>query len=426
MSSKSSRTSILLAIVTLVIGIIIGLALSPVILGPLRETVVVTQPTVTIRISMGWTGKEREPFDAAVQEYLRRNPNVRIEYIVYRAEDLAAILPAQLEAKTYPAEIMVTPWSWFIVDLAKKGHIEDLSDDIPLNEFLQDYVKLVTYDGKVYGVPIGLYFKELYWYRISLFQQYGLKEPRSWDEFIALLDTLKARMGTKRAIVVGDTLGWPASDIVESFILAFGGADMHRGLTNGSIRFNDPRVQSIFRDRLVPLIKAGYFSEPIEWTTAKERWWAKEYAIYPLGSFLQPMLDDPNDADFFTLPGIPDMIGNVDFLFVPKYLPDDIKPIVLDLLRFLATEGQAIMSSYPAGRVPTWTRADPSKVHPVFRELYQMAVEGRVKFVPDMDDTVGGEWQRLFWEYCKTLFVNPDIWSEMLETLTQQHPAIKK
>lgn len=74
MSSKSPRSSIVLAIVTLIIGIIIGLALSPVVLGPLKETVTVSQATVRIRISVGWTGKEREPLDAAVQEYMRRNP----------------------------------------------------------------------------------------------------------------------------------------------------------------------------------------------------------------------------------------------------------------------------------------------------------------------------------------------------------------
>ncbi|MEM2014554.1 MAG: ABC transporter substrate-binding protein, partial [Desulfurococcaceae archaeon] len=95
----------------------------------------------------------------------------------------------------------------------------------------------------------------------------------------------------------------------------------------------------------------------------------------------------------------------------------------IDLLRFLATEGQVIMASFPAGRVPTWTRADPNEIHPVFRELYQKVVAGQVKFVPDMDDTVGGDWQRLFWGYSKTLFIDPDIWSEMLDVLTREHPA---
>jgi len=450
MSSTITRTGFILAAITLVIGILIGYALSLFTTSPapaaqtvtvtttktVTQTVTVTasptlspSPTmpsgkVKIRIQIGWSGKEREPFDAAVQEYLRRNPNVEIEYVVMRAEDLAAVLPAQLEAGSYPAEIMVTPWSWFILELAKRGHLEDLSKYIPMDEFLPDYVKLVSYNGGVYGVPIGLYFKELYWYRKSFFQQYGLSKPKTWDDFIALLDKLKSILGEKKAIIVGDTMGWPASDVVESFILAFGGAELHQGLTKGTIKFNDPQVQEIFRDRLVPLIKAGYFSEPVEWTSAKEYWWAGEYGIYPLGSFLLPMLDDASDADFFLLPGnYTDMIGNVDFMFVPKYLPSDIKPIVIDLLRFLVTEGQEIMASFPAGRVPTWTKADPNKIYPIFRELYQLAVSGKVKFVPDMDDTVGGDWQRLFWDYCKILFTNPDRWQEMLDVLTRQHPA---
>ncbi|MEM1595820.1 MAG: ABC transporter substrate-binding protein [Desulfurococcaceae archaeon] len=439
MSSSISKVTLILVVVTLIVGILVGYGIGLVTVSPVKETVTETRyititqtptqtPTVTppgrvkITISIGWTGKEREPFDAAVNEYLRRNPNVEIEYVVYRAEDLAAILPAQLEAKRYPAEIMITPWSWFILELAKKGHLEDLSTYLPINEFLPDYVQLVTYEGKVYGIPIGLYFKELYWYRKSFFQAHGLTKPRTWDEFVTLLDNLKSILGPKKAIIVGDGMGWPASDIVESFILAFGGAELHSGLTKGTIKFNDPQVQAIFRDELVPLIRAGYFSEPVEWTAAKEYWWAKEYGIYPLGSFLLPMLDDPDDADFFILPGKPDMIGNVDFLFVPKYIPPEIKPIVMDFLKFLATTGQEIMASYPAGRVPTWTKADPEKVYPIFRELYQMAVTGQIKFVPDMDDTIGGDWQRLFWDYCKTLFIDPNIWSEMLETLTQQHP----
>ena len=454
MSSTSiTRTSIIIAAILLVVGILIGYVVSNFTATPVTRTQIVTERVtekvtvtvagpqttqatspavsttppskVTIKISIGWSGKEREPFDAAINAYLKEHPEVSIEYVVLRAEDLAAILPAQLEAGKYPAEIMITPWSWFIIELAKKGHLEDLSNYIPVGEFLPSYVNLVTYNEKVYGVPIGLYFKELYWYRKSVFQQYGLSKPKTWDEFVSLLDQLKNKLGPKKAIIVGDGVGWPASDIVESFILAFGGAELHEALTKGKVKFNDPQVQAIFRDRLVPLIKAGYFSEPVEWTSAKEYWWAGQYGIYPLGSFLQPMLDNPDDADFFTLPGKSDMIGNVDFMFVPKYLPSDIKPIVMDLLRFLATKGQEIMSSYPAGRVPTWIKADPNKVHPVFRDLFKLAASGQIKFVPDMDDTVGGDWQRLFWDYCKLLFTNPDIWQEMLNVLTQQHPATK-
>jgi hypothetical protein len=36
----------------------------------------------------------------------------------------------------------------------------------------------------------------------------------------------------------------------------------------------------VFEAYLVPLIKAGYFSEPIEWTKAVELWWQGDYALY--------------------------------------------------------------------------------------------------------------------------------------------------
>ncbi|MEM4718060.1 MAG: ABC transporter substrate-binding protein, partial [Desulfurococcaceae archaeon] len=255
MSTSKTKVPLYIAITILVIGILIGLGLGYLIIRPERE-VTPTPEKITIRVSMGWTGKEREPFDAAINEYIRRNPNVEIVYLVYRAEDIATLLPPQLEAGTTMAEIFVTPWSWFVVELGKRGHLLDLSDYISMNEFLKDYLDLVTYDNKLYGVPIGLYFKELYWYRKSFFQVNGLSEPRTWDEFIALLDTLRNTLGSKKPIIVGDGLGWPASDIVESFILAFGGAELHSGLTKGTINFNDPQVQSIFRDKLVPLIKA--------------------------------------------------------------------------------------------------------------------------------------------------------------------------
>uniref|UniRef100_A0A7C4F9C7 Carbohydrate ABC transporter substrate-binding protein n=1 Tax=Thermofilum pendens TaxID=2269 RepID=A0A7C4F9C7_THEPE len=423
--TAKSRKYLYIAVAVVIIAII-GIALYYFLTPPPTPTQPTAPPTqkVKIRVQIGWSGKELEAFDLAVKEYMKKNPNVEIEYVIMRAEDLAAVLPAQLEARTYPAEIMVTPWSWFIVEQAKKGHLEDLSNLLPWNDFVPGYTDLVTYNGKIYGVPFGLYFKPLWWYRKSVFQKYGLSEPKTWDEFVALLDKLKTIPQFKKPVVIGDTLGWPASDVVEGFIIALGSPDMHAALTKGTLRFNDPGVQAIFRDKLVPLIKAGYFSEPVEWTSAHELWWNGEYAVYPLGSFLASMVKDPEDLGAFVVPGSTGLIGNVDFFFVSKYVPDDLKPVVYDFLKWLATEGQVIMASIPSGRVPTWKKADVNRIYAPFRDLYQKAVTG-YKFVPDMDDTVGGDWQRLFWEYCKVLFTSPDRWSEMLTELTRQHPATK-
>ena len=42
--------------------------------------------------------------------------------------------------------------------------------------------------------------------------------------------------------------------------------------------------------------------------------------------------------------------------------------------------------------------------------------------VPDMDDTVGGDWQRLFWDQLKLLWVSPDRLDEVLTRLAEEFP----
>jgi carbohydrate ABC transporter substrate-binding protein, CUT1 family (TC 3.A.1.1.-) len=46
---------------------------------------------------------------------------------------------------------------------------------------------------------------------------------------------------------------------------------------------------------------------------------------------------------------------------------------------------------------------------------------GRVA-LSDMDDTIGGEWQPAFWDQLKLLWVKPDRYVEVLETLEKKAP----
>ena len=52
----------------------------------------------------------------------------------------------------------------------------------------------------------------------------------------------------------------------------------------------------------------------------------------------------------------------------------------------------------------------------VYEKLKQMTP------VPDLDDSVGGDWQKLFWDQLKLLWVNPDKLDDVLNTLTENFP----
>ena len=68
-------------------------------------------------------------------------------------------------------------------ELKKIGKYEDMNDAVI--DFLTD-----AEDGELYLFPNALYC-EFFWYRTDKFEQYGLKEPTTWDEFLKVCATLK-------------------------------------------------------------------------------------------------------------------------------------------------------------------------------------------------------------------------------------------
>ena len=82
-----------------------------------------------------------------------------------------------------------------------------------------------TYDGQVVGVPFNIHRPNWMWMNAEVFEANGLTPPTSWDEFLAVGDTLKA------AGIIPLALGgepWQETVIFEDAIIAAGGADLYR------------------------------------------------------------------------------------------------------------------------------------------------------------------------------------------------------
>ena len=378
---------------------------------------------VTLTVIGPWAGKEAKYFEKVIQAFEAEHPNIKIKYVIRRAEELAQILPLQFSAHTTPGDVIITPWAWFIVKMAKEGHVVDLTGIIKPSDYIDGIVENVMWNGHVYGAPFTMWLKPGFWYRKSFFKKYGLHVPKTWEDFLNLLKKIKKIPGIKNPIVSGDSKGWPLSDIVEHFLLTFLGPDITYKLVHCEVKFTDPEVENVFKTKLVPLIKEGYFSPPIEWTTAIEKWWAGEYALYFMGTWIAGMVPNASDIDFFWLPGDKAIVGGADYAFIPKYTKH--LQAALTFLKFLATEGQVIHASTPAGKIPTWKKAPVDKIWEPMQSVYKKVTEAGMKIVPDLDDTIGGHWQTLFWDQLKLLWVDPSKLPQILKTLTEQLPACK-
>ncbi len=433
MTSAPTTSKIVFLIAGLIIGLIIGYGIGYATITPQQVTVtstttvtsqatVITTATPAEKVKLivigPWAGAEMEAFQQVLNKFTEEYPNIEVEYRIYRAEDLASIAPPQFEAGMAPGDVIFSAWGWWVKEMGEKGHLMDLSGLVNTNEFVSGIFDPVKSGDKIYGLPFTAWAKPGFWYRKSFFQAYGLQEPKSWDEFLQLLDKIKGISGIEAPIVTGDSVGWPISDVTEHFIITFGNIDMQLKLVKGELKFNDPQVKEVFEKYLVPLIKEGYFSEPIEWTKAIEEWWNGKYALYFMGTWLTGMVDDPNDLGFFPLPGCEGVVMGTDYIFVPKYTkhPEEAKL----LAKWLATEGQRVHVGTHAGKFATWLKVSVEDHWTPMQVVYEKL--SKMKPVPDLDDSVGGDWQKLFWDQLKLLWVDPDKLDEVLNTLTENFP----
>jgi alpha-glucoside transport system substrate-binding protein len=137
------------------------------------------------------------------------------------------------------------------------GNLEAFIDKVPglpedivetLNtDYNPFWAELVTYDGKVAGVPLKADVKSLVWYSPAVFEENGYEIPESWDDLIALQEQAKEDGLTPWCIGIesGAATGWVLTDWMEDLMLRAHGPDVYDQWVNHEIPFDDPQVKEV-------------------------------------------------------------------------------------------------------------------------------------------------------------------------------------
>ena len=101
-------------------------------------------------------------------------------------------------------------------------------------------------DGTLYAAPMGANVKSYVWYSPKAFTAAGYEIPTTFDELIALSDTIAAT-GKKpwcAGIESGDATGWVTTDWTEDLVLRDAGVDVYDQWIAHEIPFDDPAIVS--------------------------------------------------------------------------------------------------------------------------------------------------------------------------------------
>jgi len=381
------------------------------LLSACAQEVIVEVDKSPLTVTIPWTGDAMELFLPVVEAF-EAESGIDVLVVPYKTEDLGPLLPAQFMAEEPMADVFIMSWSWWIEQNVE--HLESLSDVAAGVDWLGNPVVV---DGETYGIPTYLWVKGGFWYRQSVFDANGLEVPETWDEFNALMDALKEVDGIENPLSSPD--GYPLADIVEHFLAAVGGPEMVQGIMDGTVKWTDAQVRAVFTDYLIPLLENGSFSDPVERHAAADLWWEGDYALHYYGNWIAEDVDDPNDLRILPVPGTTSIVSGTDWMFVPKYTDriDDAKAFI----EFVISADGMQARLEQGGRLSSRTDI-PLDIYPTQEKLLAETVKDFV-VLPDLDDTIGGEWQTTFWDQIALLWVDTSTLDDVLATLQEKMPA---
>jgi len=127
----------------------------------------------------------KKVYDAAAAAFTAENPNVKVEMEYIGFSGRPEKLVADIGAKKAPQLTQLVAYE--IQQYGKRGFLASLDDVVTegggRDKWQPASLTASIIDNKVYALPYNGGNSRMLWYRSDLFQQAGLKPPKTWDEW---------------------------------------------------------------------------------------------------------------------------------------------------------------------------------------------------------------------------------------------------
>jgi len=252
------------------------------------------------------------------EEFTKLYPNITIETDIVDSAQYPQMLQTRLAAGDvdlieFSTFGMENPdWAKGVEKKAEQQYIEngdilDLTGQAFLDNWDPNMIRdAATFQGKVYDLNIGKVAYNGIFYNKTIFEQYSLQEPRTWDEFLNICRTLQEN--NISPLTSGAKDSWPMGMMTSAFVNA-NESDVTlfaKSLWTGDRKFNDPQTLKLF-EKMQQF--ASYFEKgvtSVDYASVVGRFVSGKAAMMPDGTWQAAQISeaDPNFAyGYFTIPG---------------------------------------------------------------------------------------------------------------------------
>ncbi len=243
----------------------------------------------TIRVG-AWFLDDR-PHEQALKKavedgYKKLYPNAKIQWDVTLGGAYFDKLKAQFASDSAPDVTFFQQTDWF-----KAGNFMDLSNEPWVARLTEAGKKepTVTYQGKLYGVPMEGSPSPGVWYNTELFNELGLKPPTTVQEFMDVCEKIKAAGKTPIALGFKDV--WTVQMFLVSWIQSYGfvnDPDFGKKVYEGQTKLDDPTIQAVYQN-FQTMKEKGYFNKnalSIDWPASAQLFASGDSAMIMQGPWM--------------------------------------------------------------------------------------------------------------------------------------------
>ena len=240
---------------------------------------------VTLRV-WSWRTEDADTYnDVIFPAFEEANPCISVDFQAFVNTEYNQILQTGLTGSDGPDIAQVRSYG-LLQPLVEGGNLVALDDIVPeVAEFDETILAGAKgrEDGATYGVPFASQTLQMY-YNTAIFEENGLEEPTTWEEFVALNESLAEAGVTPMAVGGLDAWMMPiVHDILGS--AQYGGSEFEQAILSGDTDFTD----QAYVDSLQTVVDLQQYMPEnvvgVSYTESQVLFTTEQAAMFPGGSF---------------------------------------------------------------------------------------------------------------------------------------------
>lgn len=213
-------------------------------------------PSGKLEIFSWWAGNEGPALEALINLYESKYPQTQVTNATVTGGsgiNAKAVLKTRMLGGNPPDSFQVHAGQELIGTWVKANRMQDLTpmfqDQGWMDAFPDDLVQLIGTERGLWSVPVTIHRSNIMWYKPANLNKWGIKPPKTWEEFLNLAPKIESRGFTPLALATN----WTVNHLWESVALSVLGPDDWEALWEGRLSFTSSKAVETWRmlDRIL-------------------------------------------------------------------------------------------------------------------------------------------------------------------------------